>query len=154
MGTEDWHRIKDNILPLKSQTLRDAVSCQTLRYRWSLAAWRSNGGHAGKPPSGRRLLQSRTRQAGMVTVSLLLRLRGCGYLRTGPQNFGDLAHGAEVFHHDSQGGWNGTKVRRRSALISAFTCQEHSKRQLGFLEESAQTSWTSWEGGGCPRLCP
>ena len=42
--------------------------------------------------------------AGMVTVSLLPGPRGCGSLRMGPRNFGDLAHGAEVRHHDSQGG--------------------------------------------------
>ena len=42
--------------------------------------------------------------AGVVTVSLLPRPQGCGSLRMGPQNFGDLAHGAEACHHDSQGG--------------------------------------------------
>lgn len=41
----------------------------------------------------------------MVTVSLLPRPQGCRSLRMGPQNFGDLAHGAEACHRDSQGGY-------------------------------------------------
>ena len=35
-GTEEWQRVKDNILPLKSQTLRNSVLYQTLGYLLSL----------------------------------------------------------------------------------------------------------------------